>query len=202
MTLEYSTTDSIVTYESSSQYLTDVNITGTGIELSRNRSSLGRRPQRLKSPSDDDLFYFILDSVVVPAVFSFITFVGVTGNVLVIYVIVTRERMRTTTNLLLLNLAVSDLAFVSFVPPVTAYMFATSSWPFGDVVCRLMHFVVNVTAYVTIYTLVLVSVVRYMTIVHSASTAWWVVLVILFPRVIRLQLFNVINNLHNSCKQS
>jgi hypothetical protein len=174
MTLEHSTTDCIITYESSSQYQNDVNI--TDIELSRNRSPFGRRPQRLHKISEDaDLFYFILDSVVVPAVFSLITLVGVTGNLLVIYVIVTRERMRTTTNLLLLNLAVSDLAFVSFVPPVTAYMFATSTWPFGDVICRLMHFVVNVTAYVTIYTLVLVSVVRYMTIVHNASTAWWVV---------------------------
>lgn len=34
-----------------------------------------------------------------------------------------------------------------------------------------MHYIVNVTAYVTVYTLVLISTVRYMTIVHSISTA-------------------------------
>jgi len=34
-----------------------------------------------------------------------------------------------------------------------------------------MHYLVNVTAYVTVYTLVLVSVIRYMTIVHAARTA-------------------------------
>ena len=44
-------------------------------------------------------------------------------------------------------------------------------WPFGDVACRLMHYMINVTAYVTVYTLVLVSVIRYMTIVHATSTA-------------------------------
>jgi len=44
-------------------------------------------------------------------------------------------------------------------------------WPFGDVTCRLMHYLINVTAYVTVYTLVLVSVIRYMTIVHAARTA-------------------------------
>ena len=47
----------------------------------------------------------------------------------------------------------------------------TSTWPFGQVGCKLMHYLVNVTAYVTVYTLVLVSVIRYMTIVHSIRTA-------------------------------
>ena len=34
-------------------------------------------------------------------------------------------------------------------------------WPFGDIACRLMHYLINVTAYVTVYTLVLISVIRY-----------------------------------------
>jgi len=34
-----------------------------------------------------------------------------------------------------------------------------------------MHYLINVTAYVTVYTLVLISVIRYMTIVQSVSTA-------------------------------
>jgi len=42
-------------------------------------------------------------------------------------------------------------------------------WPFGDVACRLMHYLVNVTSYVSVYTLVLISVIRHMTIVHATS---------------------------------
>ena len=34
-----------------------------------------------------------------------------------------------------------------------------------------MHYLLNVTAYVTVYTLVLISAIRYMTIVHSAPSA-------------------------------
>lgn len=79
--------------------------------------------------------------------------------------------MRTVTNLLLLNLAVADLAFVTFVPPVTAFQLATERWPFGDTACRLMHYFVNLTAYVTVYTLVVVSAMRYLTVVHTARTA-------------------------------
>jgi len=34
-----------------------------------------------------------------------------------------------------------------------------------------MHYLINVTAYVTVYTLVLISVIRFMTIVHPSRTA-------------------------------
>ena len=47
-----------------------------------------------------------------------------------------------------MNLAVADLAFVLVVPPFTAYQMAAEWWPFGDVACRLLHYLVNVTAYV------------------------------------------------------
>jgi len=120
--------------------------------------------------NNKDQFNFVLNEVIVPILFGVITFVGVIGNCLVIYVILSKERMRTVTNLLLLNLAAADLLFVLFIPSVTAYQFATLRWPFGDAACKLMHYIVNVSAYVTVYTLVLVTILRYMTIVHNATT--------------------------------
>ena len=114
---------------------------------------------------------FVLFGIVVPVLFGLITLVGTLGNSLVIYVILSENRMRTVTNLLLLNLAFADLSFVLICPPFTAHQFATSVWPFGDVVCKLMHYLLNVTAYVTVYTLVLISAIRYMTIVHNPRTA-------------------------------
>lgn len=112
----------------------------------------------------------VLYTVVAPILYGVVSVLGVAGNLLVIYVILTKEGMRTVTNLLLLNLAVADLCFVVVIPPFTAYQFINSSWPFGSVECRLMHYLVNVTAYVTVYTLVLIAVVRYLTIVHGTST--------------------------------
>lgn len=116
-------------------------------------------------------FRKFLYGVATPVIFTCISLIGVIGNSLVIYVIVSKRSMRTVTNLLLLNLAIADLCFVVIVPPFTAYQQATSTWPFGDAVCKLLHYLVNVTAYVTVYTLVLISVIRYMTVVHSVRTA-------------------------------
>ncbi len=122
----------------------------------------------------DDYFGHILYGVVVPFLFGMVTVLGVLGNSLVIYVISTKQRMRTLTNLLLLNLAFADLSFVLICPPFTAYVLATSHWPFpgvaGDAVCKIMHYLLNVTAYVTFYTLLLIAVIRYMNIVHNAAT--------------------------------
>lgn len=119
----------------------------------------------------DGWFYFVLFKIVVPALFGVISVTGITGNALVVYVILSKRQMRTVTNLLLLNLAFADLCFVIVIPPFTAYEYSTDRWMLGRFACRLMHYLVNVTAYVTVYTLVLVSAVRYMTVVHGVRTA-------------------------------
>jgi len=79
-------------------------------------------------PSDDGYFSFFLYEVAVPILYGVVTALGVTGNSLVIYVIVSKERMRTVTNFLLLNLAIADLSFVIVIPPSTAYVFAANRW--------------------------------------------------------------------------
>ena len=120
--------------------------------------------------SEEDTFYFYLWTYVVPAIFGVIIVVGTAGNSLVIYCIVSRKAMRTVTNLLLLNLAVSDIAFLLIVVPFTAYKYAASSWPFGDLACKFIKYLLYVTSYVTVYTLVAVSALRFLTVVCSMST--------------------------------
>ena len=112
----------------------------------------------------------VLHVIIAPILYGLITIVGATGNMLVIYVIVAKPRMRSVTNLLLLSLACADLAFVLVVPPFTAYQNATANWPFGDIGCRMMHYMVNVVAYVTVYTLVFIAGLRYATVVHGTET--------------------------------
>ena len=126
------------------------------------------------TPAEEQMFVFILYRVIEPIFFGVITVLGVLGNSLVMYVILTRQKMRTVTNLLLFNLALADLLFVIICPPFTAYQFATSSWLFsglfGVIVCKLMHYTLNVTVFVSIYTLVLIAIIRFMTVVHNHTT--------------------------------
>ncbi len=122
------------------------------------------------SEADNEYFDFVLYNIVVPITYGLISLIGLVGNVLVIYVILAKNKMRTVTNILLLNLAIADLSFSLIVPPFTAYYWAVNKWDFGPVICKAMQYLLNVTAYVTVYTLVVISVVRYLTIIYSTQT--------------------------------
>ena len=115
-------------------------------------------------------FEYILYEIFVPIVFALITLLGIVGNSLVAVVIITKSHMRSPTNLLLLNLAFADILFVLVCPPLTAYQIVTQTWPFGDAACKIMHYVINVSAYVTIYTLVSIAILRFLKIVHPQRT--------------------------------
>ena len=58
--------------------------------------------------------------ILVPILFSIIILVGFIGNILVVSIICLNKTMKTTTNLLILNLAVADILFIIFCIPFTA----------------------------------------------------------------------------------
>jgi len=107
------------------------------------------------------LFYFALYKVTVPTVFGVIILVGLLGNLLVVVVTLSRHKMWTTVNLLLLNLAVTDIIFVVICVPFMAYHYAGDNWLIGEGACKLSQFFLYVTVYVTVYTLVAIAVIRY-----------------------------------------
>ncbi|XP_033233176.1 allatostatin-A receptor isoform X1 [Drosophila pseudoobscura] len=132
----------------------------------------------------------------VPFFFGIIAVTGFFGNLLVIMVVVVNKNMRSTTNLLILNLAVSDLLFVIICIPFTATDYITQRWPFGNFWCRTTQYLIVVTAFASIYTLVLMSIDRFLAVVHpirsrmlrtehitmiAIFTLWTVVLTISMP---------------------
>lgn len=120
---------------------------------------------------ETDEFYAVFYRVVVPFLFGLISILGTVGNGLVIHVILSRSRFKLARNVLLLNLAFADLLFLVLLPPFTVFRLVSSHWPFGELGCKLSNYLVNVVSYVTVYTLVSIAIVRYMTLVHSKRTA-------------------------------
>lgn len=115
--------------------------------------------------SGDLSFYFYFYKVTAPVLFALIMLIGLIGNSLVVWVTLTQQRMRTTVNLFLLNLAFSDLTFLVVCVPFMTYHFAADNWLIGDAVCKLHQYILYVTVYVTVYTLVSISVARFLHVV-------------------------------------
>lgn len=51
-------------------------------------------------------------------------------------VVTANQQMRSTTNLLIINLAAADILFVIFCVPFTATDYIFTEWPFGDLWCK------------------------------------------------------------------
>ncbi|XP_037943970.1 allatostatin-A receptor-like [Teleopsis dalmanni] len=137
-----------------------------------------------------------LVSIIVPICFGIIAVTGFFGNTLVILVVLLNQQMHSTTNLLIVNLAIADLLFVVFCVPFTAADYVTDIWPFGDLWCRIVQYLIVVTAFTSIYTLVLMSIDRFLAVVHpirsrmlrtekitkiAIFTLWTVILIISLP---------------------
>lgn len=74
-------------------------------------------------------------NLLIIAFYSSIVLVSLFGNLLVCYVILKRKRMRISTNLLMTNLAVSDLLMTVINIPFNIARILLNEWPFGSALC-------------------------------------------------------------------
>ncbi len=81
----------------------------------------------------------------VPLLFGLITICGVVGNLLVIYVICRHGSMKTVTNYYIINLAITDIAFLVCCAPFTASLYAVPEWIFGRFLCKFVFYMMQVS---------------------------------------------------------
>ena len=114
---------------------------------------------------DQLIVYTVPAKVVFGLFYSLIFVVGIVGNVLVAAAVARRPKMRTVTNLFILNLAVSDVVMCLFSVPITPIHSFTGDWVFGHALCVLLPFSVGVSVYVSTLTLTVIAVDRFVVIV-------------------------------------
>ncbi|KAK6491629.1 C-C chemokine receptor type 4-like, partial [Huso huso] len=106
-----------------------------------------------------------IGSTFIPTVYSLLFVAGLLGNTLVLWVLIRCVKLRSMTDVSLLNLAVSDLLFV-FSLPFLAY-YAKDQWLFGDMMCKIILGCYSIGFYSGIFFVTLMSIDRYLAIVHA-----------------------------------
>ncbi|XP_065167250.1 orexin/Hypocretin receptor type 1-like [Atheta coriaria] len=92
--------------------------------------------------------------------------VGLLGNTLVCVAVYRNCAMRTVTNYFIVNLAVADFLVILFCLPPTLVWDVTSTWFFGDVMCKVVLYLQTVSVTVSVLTLTFISIDRWYAICY------------------------------------
>ena len=98
--------------------------------------------------------------------------VGISGNLLVVFVVVRNKSMQTITNIFITNLAVSDIMMCLLAVPFTPLSAFLKSWVFGDALCHIVPMTLGVSVYVSTLTSTAIAIDRYLIFyyVHKQET--------------------------------
>jgi hypothetical protein len=94
------------------------------------------------------------------------------GNILIIWAIHRDNRLKSTTNILIANMAVSDLLVPLFSMPrnVVEMIFSHRTWlingDFGLALCKLAFFLQDISWAVSVYSCIFIAIDRYYAVVH------------------------------------
>ncbi|XP_005989221.1 somatostatin receptor type 1 [Latimeria chalumnae] len=109
-------------------------------------------------------------AILISFIYSVVCLIGLCGNSMVIYVILRYAKMKTATNIYILNLAIADELLMLSVPfLVTSTLLR--HWPFGSLLCRLVLSVDAINMFTSIYCLTVLSIDRYIAVVHPIKAA-------------------------------
>jgi len=103
------------------------------------------------------------DTVILPLVLSTIGLFAVASNLFVLWALVGLRRMRSGPNLMLANLAMADLCIILAAVPTAVASRLRGPAAVSTLACRFVHYVIFVSVYVSMYTLVVVCVFGFFT---------------------------------------
>ncbi|XP_060587620.1 neuropeptide Y receptor type 5-like [Ruditapes philippinarum] len=115
----------------------------------------------------DDILLQTTSLQIVFIIFYIIVFLlGISGNLLVVYVVLRKKAMQSTTNINIANLATSDIMMGLFAIPFTPLTFFMESWIFGEFLCALLPMTMCILVYVSTLSCTVIAVLRYFAIVY------------------------------------
>lgn len=106
--------------------------------------------------------------ILLSAVYWVVCALGLAGNLLVLYLMKSKQAWRkSSTNLFVTNLALTDLQFVLTLPFWAVENALDFRWPFGRAMCKIVLGVTTMNMYASVFFLTSMSVARY----HSVASA-------------------------------
>lgn len=101
--------------------------------------------------------------------FILFAIIGVLGNFVSILALSKCTRLRNATTAFIVNLCIADFLFCSFSMPLSALTFIQENWYYGDALCKLFPLVRYSNGAVSLFSVIAITINRYVLIVHPTS---------------------------------
>ncbi|XP_076088152.1 neuromedin-K receptor-like [Mytilus galloprovincialis] len=95
-----------------------------------------------------------------------ISLIAIVGNGIVIFVVASRRKMQTVTNVFLANLALADVVIGIFSTPFQFHSALLQRWVVARFMCKTATFVKNLSVIISILTLTLIAIDRYVAVMY------------------------------------
>ena len=113
-------------------------------------------------PLQDQVWFSVIRYMLFVAAFI----ISICGNTLCAYIISSRIRMKSVTNLFILNLAIGDLIYTFSIPFDLAIIENDQKWIFHPYFCNILSPIQTISMSSSLLTLTILSLARYRAIVH------------------------------------
>ncbi|XP_015924839.2 neuropeptide Y receptor type 6-like [Parasteatoda tepidariorum] len=115
--------------------------------------------------SNDKIFGFGIETAIITS-YTLLMSVGLCSNILVCSVILANTKIRSSRNVLVINLNVSDIILSVFCMPFTLMVIIRRSWFLGAFLCKMVPFIQASTIFVSAATVLAIAIDRYNTIIN------------------------------------
>ncbi|XP_059209999.1 B1 bradykinin receptor [Centropristis striata] len=113
----------------------------------------------------------LVHAIIPPYIFT-LSLLGLLFNSFVLAVFFAHKDRLTVAEIYLSNLALADLVLLCGLPFWAMNILNDFNWPYGDALCKLVNSIIIINFYTSIYTLVMISVDRYLALVKTMTARW------------------------------
>ncbi|XP_026163639.1 B1 bradykinin receptor [Mastacembelus armatus] len=113
----------------------------------------------------------LIQSIIPPYIFT-LSLLGILFNSFILGVFVVHKDRLTIAEIYLSNLALADFILLCGLPFWAMNILNKFNWAYGDALCKIVNSVIIINFYTSIYTLVMISIDRYLVLVKTMKARW------------------------------